>query len=111
MPTPNPHIRGPWSIGDADQDLLPNHVYVDAPDHGAFAQVVIRMESAKWSPECEAKIVAVLAVPDLVSALRAMIAAATPGPEIFPGHNQAYLERVALPRAQAVLDRVDAGTL
>ena len=65
------HTPGPWSLDTENVgDYLRGHVSVDAPDHGALALVVWKMEDDDQSPVCEANARLIAAAPDLLEALR-----------------------------------------
>ncbi len=66
------HTPGPWSLSNepfekSDNGVLQGHVTVDAPSHGALAQVVWKMADAQTSPECEANARLIAAAPDLLT--------------------------------------------
>lgn len=69
------HTPGPWSI-DYEDWGKPNYRQIDAPTHGALAEVVWRMEGDcrenKNSPEREANAHLIAAAPELLEALEAL---------------------------------------
>lgn len=72
------HTPGPWSLDLKNIDMdLSGHVSVDAPNHGALAQVVWLMADDKSlgrnSPMCEANARLIAAAPDLLASLQELL--------------------------------------
>jgi|ETNvirnome_2_130_1030620.scaffolds.fasta_scaffold02902_6 hypothetical protein len=83
------HTPGPWTADfEEDVALFPDHTPIDAPKWGALAQVVTSIEGeghdAK-NKEGVANLHLILAAPDMLEALRAIIEFWSHGTPVFPG--------------------------
>lgn len=67
------HTPGPWALDHGD-DVERGHVGISSKSHSLLAQVVWKFEDDDRSPRCEANAHLIAAAPDLLAALKNLLA-------------------------------------
>lgn len=96
--TKTKHTPGEWKIFESASRYI-----IENEEGTGFVDVWIIGNVTKEEALANAKLIA--AAQDLLNALRGFIVGMDKTNDKFPGHSEAYLQQVVLPKAQAAIEK------